>query len=254
MLNKRIISAIIGLALFLVLLYTGGLALRIAVVMVTLLCMMELKGTLGSAYRLDDFLSAVVVALCFFLPIDLAMALVFIYFVALLALSLIMSPFDLHRVYMNGFAFAFILFPFLLLYRIIAFSPINNLYLLVFALAWGNDTFAYFVGTYFGSTHYTKISPNKTVEGALGGMIGGLLLIALIKVFFIKDVSFAALFLFGIVGSFAAQAGDLFGSYMKRSNQVKDFGIIMPGHGGMLDRFISVLFTAVVLYLLQGYF
>lgn len=254
MLNKRILSAIIGLALFIVLLYVGGLALRVAVIMVTLLCMMELKGTFGSAYRLDDFLSAVVVALCFFLPIDLAMAIVFIYFVALLGLSLIMSRYDLKKVYMNGFAFVFILFPFLLLYRIIAFSPIKNLYLLAFVLAWANDTFAYFVGTYFGKTHYTKISPNKTAEGAAGGFLGGLLLVTFTKVLLVKDASFAALFIFAILGSLAAQAGDLFGSYIKRSNQVKDFGIIMPGHGGMLDRFISVLFSAVVLYLLQGYF
>lgn len=254
MLNKRIISAIIGLALLLVLLFVGGLALRFAVIMVTLLCMMELKGTLGSAYRLDDFISAAVVALCFFLPVDLALALVFIYFVLLLALSLIMSRYDLHRVYLNGFSFVFILFPFLLLYRLIAFSSIKNLYLFAFVLAWANDTFAYFVGTYFGRTHYTNLSPKKTVEGAAGGLLGGLLLVNLVKVVLVKDASFAALFIFAILGSLAAQAGDLFGSYIKRSNQVKDFGVIMPGHGGMLDRFISVMFAAVVLYLLQGYF
>lgn len=252
--NKRVISAFVGIVLLLLLLYIGGVALRVALIMLTLLCMMELKGTLGSSFRLDDFLSALFVVLSFFLPWDLAMALGFVYVVISLGLSLLMSPMDLHRTYINSFSYFFVFVPFLLLYRLIAFSPIKYLYTLPLLLAWGNDTFAYYVGTYFGKTHYTKISPKKTVEGAVGGVLGGLLLIALVKTIFIKDISFLTLIVYGLLGGLFSQAGDFFGSYIKRSAGVKDFGVIMPGHGGMLDRFISVMFATVLLYLMHNLF
>lgn len=254
MMNKRVISALIGISLLFLLLYIGGLPLRIAFIMLTLLCMMELKGTLNSSFRFDDFLSAIFVVLSYFLPWDLAMALGFVYMVISLGISLIMSPMDLQRTYVNSFSYFFVFFPFLLLYRLIAFSPIEYLYTLPLILAWGNDTFAYYVGTFFGKTHYTSISPKKTIEGALGGLFGGLLLVALVKTIFIKDISFITLIVYGLLGGIFSQAGDFFGSYIKRSAEVKDFGIIMPGHGGVLDRFISVMFATVLLYLMHNFF
>ncbi|NLY35705.1 MAG: phosphatidate cytidylyltransferase [Tissierellia bacterium] len=254
MMNKRVVSAIVGIVLLFLLLYIGGLPLRIGFIMLTLLCMMELKGTLGSSFRFDDFLSAIFVVLSYFLPWDLAMALGFVYLVISLGLSLMMSPMDLQRTYINSFSYFFVFFPFLLLYRLIAFSPIKYLYILPLILAWGNDTVAYYVGTYFGKTHYTTISPKKTVEGALGGLIGGLIIIAVAKAIFIKDISFITLIIYGVLGGIFAQAGDFFGSYIKRSAGVKDFGVLMPGHGGMLDRFISVMFATVLLYLMHNFF
>ncbi|HZK10710.1 MAG TPA: phosphatidate cytidylyltransferase [Clostridia bacterium] len=252
--NKRVISAIVGISLLFILLYIGGLPLRIGLIMLTLLCMMELKGTLGSSFRLDDFISAIFVVLSFSLPWDLALPLGFLYIVLSLGLSLIMNPLDLKRVYLNSFAYFFTFLPFLLLYRLIAFSPIKYLYTLALVLAWGNDTFAYYIGTYFGKTNYTKISPKKTIEGALGGLLGGILLIALVKAVFIKDISFLTLIIFGLLGGIFSQMGDFFGSYIKRSTGVKDFGVVMPGHGGMLDRFISVMFSTIVLYFMHNFF
>ena len=107
--NKRLITAAVGIVLLLGLLWIGGLALRVAVIMITLLSMMELKGTLGSSYRLDDFVSAVFVVLSFFLPWDLAMALGFLYLIVSLGLSFVMSPLDLRRTQMNGFSYFFVL-------------------------------------------------------------------------------------------------------------------------------------------------
>lgn len=252
--NNRIITAAVGIVLLLGLLWLGGLALRVGVILVTLLSMMELKGTLGSSYRLDDFVSAVFVVLSFFLPWDLAMALGFIYLIVSLGVSFLMSPLDLRRTQMNGFSYFFVLIPFILLYRLIAFSPIKNLYILALVLAWGNDTFAYYIGGIFGKTHYTKISPNKTVEGALGGLLGGLLLIFLAAATMVSDISYIVILIYGIIGGIFAQVGDFFGSYIKRSSKVKDFGVILPGHGGVLDRFISVMFTSVVLYMMHNFF
>lgn len=252
--NKRLITAAIGLVLLAGLLTLGGLPLRVAVIMITLLSMMELKGTLGSSYRLDDFLSAIFVVFSFFLPWDLALGLGFLYVVVSLVLSFIMSPLDLRRTQMNTFAYFFVLVPFMLLYRLMAFSPIKHLYLLAFVLAWGSDTFAYYVGSILGKTHYTEISPNKTLEGALGGLLGGILLIFIVKAIWIPEISFLTLLFFGLIGGFFAQLGDFMGSYIKRSCKVKDFGIIMPGHGGLLDRFISVMFTSVILYMMHNFF
>lgn len=252
--NKRLITAAVGIVLLLGLLWIGGLALRVAVIMITLLSMMELKGTLGSSYRLDDFVSAVFVVLSFFLPWDLAMALGFLYLIVSLGLSFVMSPLDLRRTQMNGFSYFFVLIPFILLYRLIAFSPIKNLYLLALVLAWGNDTFAYYIGHIFGKTHYTSISPNKTVEGALGGLLGGLLLVFLVAAIMVPDISYLVLLIYGVLGGVFSQLGDFFGSYIKRSCKVKDFGVVMPGHGGILDRFISVMFSSVLLYMMHNFF
>ncbi len=252
--NKRLVSALVGIVLLLLLLFIGGLALRIAFIMITLLSMMELKGTLGSSYRLDDFLSAVFIVLAYFLPWDIAITLGFVYMVTSLFLSLIISPKDLRRTQKNSFAYFFISIPFILLYRLVAFSPIKYLYVLALVLAWGNDTSAYYVGSFFGKTHYTDISPNKTLEGALGGLVGGLILVSLVKALLLPESSFVITLIYGLLGGIFAQMGDFIGSYIKRSCKVKDFGVIMPGHGGILDRFVSVMFTSVLLYLMHNFF
>ena len=254
MMNKRVISALVGVALLLLLLFIGGIALRIAFIMITLLCMMELKGTLGSSYRLDDFLSAIFVVLAYFLPWDIAIALGFVYMIISLGLSLVMSPKDLTRTQKNTFSYFFVTIPFIFLYRLIAFSPINYLYVLALVLAWGNDTVAYYVGTFFGKTPLTDFSPNKTLEGALGGLVGGLILVSLVKAILLPELSFSMVLVYGLLGGLFSQIGDFLGSYIKRSYKVKDFGIIMPGHGGMLDRFISVMFSSVLLYLMHNFF
>ncbi len=125
---------------------------------------------------------------------------------------------------------------------------------LVFITAWGTDTFAYISGNLFGKTKLCpKLSPNKTVEGSVGGILGT----ALLTLIFAKYFELFPLWnfvLLSFLGSIVAQLGDLTASKIKRITGIKDFGFIMPGHGGILDRFDSILFTAPFVYYFVNYF
>lgn len=129
--------------------------------------------------------------------------------------------------------------------------------LLILAYAWGGDTFAYFVGRKWGRRKLApNISPKKTVEGAVGGIIGSMLLGLVVTVVYtliarrllgVESVSalyYIIVAVMGIVASILGIMGDLFASAVKRQCGIKDFGTIFPGHGGILDRFDSVLFIA----------
>lgn len=129
--------------------------------------------------------------------------------------------------------------------------------LIPFIAAWLTDTGAYFSGMLFGKHKLVPtISPKKTVEGAIGGVIvciASFLLYGLImKSFFALELSYFKLAIAGLVLSPIAQVGDLSFSIIKREYNIKDYGVIFPGHGGILDRFDSVIFTAPATLILLG--
>lgn len=117
----------------------------------------------------------------------------------------------------------------------------------MFIGTWASDTFAYFTGSAIGRHKLApSISPNKTVEGFLGSVVGTTASVAALGVFFSLPVmEMAAL---GFVISIVATLGDLVESVAKRETHIKDSGRIIPGHGGVWDRFDSVLFTAPLVY------
>ena len=137
--------------------------------------------------------------------------------------------------------------------------PAHGLFYVILALliAWMADTGAYFVGTFFGKHKLCpKLSPKKTVEGLVGGIIVSLLFSVIAAFIYqiavLKDtasISYGGVLLLALVGSLLSVAGDLFASLIKRVCGVKDFGKIFPGHGGVLDRFDSLLFVFPVVYL-----
>jgi len=128
---------------------------------------------------------------------------------------------------------------------------------LIFICAWGSDTFAYCVGMTLGKRRLApQLSPKKSVEGAIGGVLGAALLgwLYALAINGLSDaqVSVVAFVLIGALGSVISQIGDLAASAFKRHYEVKDYGSFIPGHGGVLDRFDSVIFTApVIFYLVQ---
>jgi len=118
---------------------------------------------------------------------------------------------------------------------------------LAFVGTWASDTFAFFIGSYLGRHKLCPtISPNKTIEGVLGGMLGSIIAIILLGMLFKLPISHCAIM--GILVGTAAPVGDLVESAIKRFAGVKDSGQILPGHGGILDRFDSILFTVPVIY------
>ena len=130
------------------------------------------------------------------------------------------------------------------------------LLVMVFAIAVGGDTFAYFIGSAVGGPKLCPhISPNKTIAGSAGGLLGSILCAVVAgRVFTWCFPGFSGFppvwadMLVGFFGGIAGQMGDLFASMVKRHCKVKDFGHIFPGHGGMLDRLDSIVFTAIIVY------
>ena len=113
---------------------------------------------------------------------------------------------------------------------------------------WISDSGAYFAGRIFGKhLMFPTLSPKKTVEGGVGGLLLTILVVAPIS-YQLVDFSPAKALLVGAVVSISSQAGDLFESSLKRILDVKDLGTFLPGHGGVLDRVDSLLFTAPAVY------
>lgn len=124
---------------------------------------------------------------------------------------------------------------------------------LIFISAWSTDTFAYFAGRALGKHKLCPtISPKKTVEGAIGGILGCILCICLYGFFCAKygnvTVNYCNAVILAVVAAIFSQIGDLAASCIKRENNVKDYGNLIPGHGGILDRFDSALLISPLVY------
>lgn len=131
---------------------------------------------------------------------------------------------------------------------------------LIFLCSWGCDTCAYCVGMLIGKHKMSpKLSPKKSVEGAVGGVIGAALLTVIYGMIFknamgVTTTQVYVLAAISAVGALISMVGDLTASAIKRNYEIKDYGKLIPGHGGILDRFDSVIFTAPIIYFLAAYF
>ncbi len=150
--------------------------------------------------------------------------------------------------------FGGVVFPLLYATLLLLHEFGNAVFLLPFVAAWTTDTGAYFVGRFLGKKKLAPIiSPKKTVEGAVGGVLICILCMVAYGLI-IKAESLVFFAVSGLVLSVLSQVGDLSLSIIKREYNIKDYGVIFPGHGGVLDRFDSVLFTAPAAYFLLGIF
>lgn len=167
-----------------------------------------------------------------------------------------------HRIYQFGEVaacmFAALVIPYLMMsiVRLLIAEEGKIWVLLPLLAAWGSDTCALFAGMHFGKHKMAPvISPKKTWEGSVGGLLGSVLLVLLysmvVKVIAQVEIPILMCVLIGVFGSIAGQIGDLSFSIVKRQTGIKDYGTIFPGHGGVLDRFDSVLFAAPMVELLM---
>ena len=119
---------------------------------------------------------------------------------------------------------------------------------LIVITAFGTDIMAYFSGMALGRHKLCpKISPTKTIEGSIGGILGSVILSGLFGHFFAPEIMVHCIVI-GILGGIVSQFGDLTASIFKRKMGIKDYGNLIPGHGGIMDRFDSILFTAPLVY------
>lgn len=127
---------------------------------------------------------------------------------------------------------------------------------MIFISSWICDTCAYVVGMLFGKHKLAPVlSPKKSIEGAIGGIVGSALVGAVYAYFVVESVIseqriIGAFILISAVGAVISQVGDLAASAIKRNHEIKDYGKLIPGHGGVMDRFDSVIFTAPMIYFL----
>ena len=122
------------------------------------------------------------------------------------------------------------------------------------AVVFSGDTFAYLAGRFFGRNKLLEpVSPKKTIEGSVGGLLGSAVAGALMQITFFPEIPLFTWVLLALVTGLFAQVGDLFESLLKRIADVKDSGSIMPGHGGALDRVDGILFAAPVYYVLARF-
>jgi phosphatidate cytidylyltransferase len=125
---------------------------------------------------------------------------------------------------------------------------------LLLSIVFAGDISALYVGTYFGRHKLCPaVSPGKTIEGSLGGILANVVVGGIGKYFFLPQLSWGLCILFFIAIGAAGQVGDLFESELKRSSNIKDSGGLLPGHGGFLDRIDALLFAAPVAYVFKMY-
>lgn len=176
---------------------------------------------------------------------------IFIFIILALTISFILKK-DISFIDIIATLFGILYIPFLMQHIIYLDGTIYIW--LIFIIAWGTDTFAYLSGNLFGKTKLCpKLSPKKTVEGSLGGILGAILLTLIFARYF-GIFPIWKFFLVSLLGSIIAQLGDLTASKIKRVTGIKDYGFILPGHGGILDRFDSILFVAPFVYYSVNFF
>ena len=260
MLKTRLITAGIAVALLTIVLITDKIWLTIGVVLVAIVGVCELYAAAGLIKNKFlctlGLIGSVLVCLGDMLDPHYVMSLVFIYFLLIfIAMLYNHKEITLENVALILFGNVYVAY-FLTHIVLIRRLEGSGQYLvwLVFLGACAADTFAYFVGRAFGKHKMApEISPHKTTEGAVGGIIGTgfsfLLFGAILAKYFNLHLDMTRLFILGILCAVVGEIGDLAASAIKRHYNIKDFGYIFPGHGGVLDRFDSILLVAPAVYL-----
>ncbi|MDY0257003.1 phosphatidate cytidylyltransferase [Gudongella oleilytica] len=253
-LGIRVASGAIGLVLLLSVLFAGGPVLGIGLLIVSTIALKEFYTALKKLGRkpldLIGYVAAVLLLASFYYQLELADLIVSALTLLLLSTTVLSKRHDILDAAITLTGVIYI--PFLL-YHILLMDG-KPIMLVVFLIAFGTDTFAYIIGSKFGKKRLCpEISPKKSVEGAIGGIVGSILVTMSYGAFY-EIGPLWSIGILSLIGSVLSQLGDLTASRIKRITGVKDFGSIMPGHGGMLDRFDSVIFTAPLVFYYMQYF
>lgn len=264
MFKQRLISAVVLVILTAITIYFGGAVTAGVMCAVSLIGVMELlrvfhlnKKILGIVCYITTVLYY---CLIFFDRDSFIMPLIALYLLCILAIYVTAYPNYKDKDIMAAFLSFFyvsVMLSYVYLIRDMKHGMI--LVLLIFVSSWGNDTCAYLVGRAVGKHKMAPVlSPKKSIEGLVGGILGAALLGAVFGILYnqfvhpmkLAPVLFAVI---GAVGAVPAVIGDLAASAIKRNNEIKDYGKLIPGHGGILDRFDSIIFTAPIVYYLILY-
>ena len=261
MFKTRLISGIVVLAIAIAAMLAGGAVLFAFVAIISLIGMHELYKTGGlekSAVAIAGYIGAVFYEIMLFTGYEngLIMAVAAAVLLIMAVYVFCFPTYKADQIFCGiaGIGYVTVLMSFIYQVRILE----DGLYLipLIFICAWGNDTCAYCVGVLIGKHKmFPKLSPKKSVEGFVGGIAGAVILGCIYGAIFGSGLpAFGspvfACGLIGGAGALIAVVGDLAASAIKRDKGIKDYSNLIPGHGGILDRFDSILFTAPIVYIL----
>lgn len=258
----RIISGVVGLPILLAIVLLGGIWLKLGVLFVSLIGMYEFYKAVSKKIMPIHFIGFLMEILyIFFIDIQISerTRLLLSVCIVLILISTVFMHTKINIIDAAVTLFGFFYIGFLLANIWLIKNSFYGEFTvwLVFICAWCCDTGAYFTGVKFGKHKMTPIlSPHKTIEGAIGGVVFTALFSSLYgfiisKYFMMQEINMAFICgIIGLIGSIFSQLGDLAASSIKRYTEIKDFGKIMPGHGGILDRFDSVIVTSPVVYVL----
>lgn len=269
--KTRVISAVIALPLVIIPLYFGGVLLYAVILAAILIGLHEFNRAFGVKSRTIfamQIVSSVVMLLVMWYEKEAfyySAGVVLIIF-SLINYVILYPKLDIKDVFYGliGFYYIVMMICHVILVRDIKIYG-SLMVWMIFIIAFGSDSSAYFFGVLFGKHPLAKVlSPKKTIEGAIGGVVGASAL-SVLYAFFISNTSmhfewyhYLGFALMGAIGSVFSQFGDMAASAMKRAAKIKDFGTIMPGHGGIIDRMDSIIFVApfvyyALLFILKGF-
>ncbi len=252
--KTRILTAGVGVVVFFALLFSPTYIYHIAIFMVTALMLFEMYGVLKFGI-FGNTIGGIVAALIFlasgFKPEMLSIALVVSIMLYTLLVVFTHGKKDMKDVLSHGFITFYIAFFMSYLTKIGAeFGALGALW--AFIIAWICDSGAYFAGVFLGKHKLVPhISPKKTVEGAVGGVLAVLIITVVYYIIYAETFVASDLIKYlvmGFLASILSQFGDFVASCIKRDIDVKDYGAVLPGHGGFMDRFDSVLFISPLVY------
>lgn len=260
---KRITSSLLGFPLVLAIFLIGNkVVVDIALAIIALLAMSEYFNAVSKAsnpVRWVGYLSCFSIAFIHIVPQEALRMVVtlsvptilIILFAHVIATEMKISFKDIAYTFIGVFYVVF----FIMFIAFINGMP-NGKILIWYAImaAWGTDIFAYTVGKYLGKHKFSKVSPKKSIEGCIGGVIGAVILMLIYTYvansYWGMNYSYLWITGIGIILSLVGQIGDFAASSIKREVEIKDFSNLIPGHGGMLDRIDSLIFLAPFAYAL----
>lgn len=262
--KERTLSAVVLVIAALAAILPGGIILALTLYVVSIIGFLELTKACGVRTQKINSLEWVGIlcvtlyylVLYFVQDTSYSMQLVIFMLIALMFVYVFgFSKYHANQV-MNTY-FSLIYAPVMLSFVFLTRQLENGIYLvwMIFISSWISDTCAYLVGVMIGKHKLAPVlSPKKSIEGAVGGVVGAASVGALFgayldSVLYLENFA-VILAIVGGVGSVISQVGDLAASAIKRNHDIKDYGKLIPGHGGIMDRFDSVIFTAPITYFL----
>ncbi len=263
--KERTISAVIIVIAALASILPGGIILGAVLYVISIIGFLELTKAckVRESHKPNALeIVGVVAVTCYYLTLYFIQDILYSVMIILLTMIAMMFVyvFCFPKYYatqvMNAY-FALIYAPIMLSFVFLTRQLENGIYLvwMIFISSWISDTFAYLTGVMIGRHKLAPVlSPKKSIEGSVGGIVGAALFGALFGAYMNNTLGetqyVIILAVVGGVGSVISQVGDLAASAIKRNHEIKDYGKLIPGHGGIMDRFDSVIFTAPITYFL----